>query len=74
MLESCTLQIARRVYEYKNHKLTTPNQGIIQELNLGVGSHVSANFAAGVFGGVAVRPRCKPPTLFCYISLVDSLI
>ena len=55
-------------------------QGIIQEFNLGVDSHVSITLWCklccwwiwGGGGGGAVRPCCKP--LFCYISLLHSLI
>ena len=55
-------------------------QGIIQEFNLGVGSHVRITLwcelcSCGVWGkGGTVNPSSKTPSLFCSISLVHRLV
>ena len=55
-------------------------QEIIQEFNLGVGSHVSITLwcelcSCGVWEEVGtLSPHSKIPSLFCYISLLGRLI
>ena len=55
-------------------------QGIIQEFNLGVGSHVNITlwcelYSCGVLGeGSTISLSSKTPSLFCYISLLHRLV
>ena len=55
----------------------------MQELNLGIGSHISITYFVmqtlqlvgfGRGGGCCKTPLYAPPPLICYISLLDSLL
>ena len=53
-----------------HHFTQAYHQGIRQEFNLGICSHIRT---LQMGGGGAVSPHCKSP-LLCYISLLDTFI
>ena len=64
-------EILMEIEECKQ-KVSDNSQGIIQEFNLGVGSHVSitlwCNLCSWAVSGGAVSPCCKPPVILLYIT------
>ena len=60
-------EILMEIEEWKQ-KVSDNSQGIIQEFNLGVGSHVSitlgCNLCSWAVSGGSVSPCCKPPCHF----------